>query len=811
MMSISALGSGSAAADYCMSSTREDYYTEGGDPPGFWAGQGSMDLGISGKIDVTDFQNLLLGLHPKTQQALTGSSPSEHRAGWDCTFSAPKAVSVLWAFSESPARNAIRAAHEAAVQAAMRYLEENAAFTRRGHGGAEQEKLNGLVAATFQHFTSRAGDPQLHTHCIVMNVAQREDGTVGTIESKHLFDHKMAAGAIYRMALGTELVQIGYDIERTRHGFDISGISTALCNQFSKRRQAIIATLSEHGATGPVASQIAALATREAKVETNLAQMFGRWRNEAKLINQPLPSHIRSRTGAARPVSIELLDVTMLLKEITHGRSAFAERDLVRTIAEQYVGQIEYKSVSALIQRLTADGSVVRLSNTKSGEARFTTREMLALEVDTLEKSVMLSTSKALPISETTALYATKRVANQDGFSLSDEQHKAMLHITCGTGQIALVEGLAGTGKTQMLKSTREVYQSAGLTVHGCSLSGKAAQNLEEGSGITSQTLHRLLAKLDSGEFAVSARDVVVLDEAAMVGSRQMHALLTHIASGGAKIVMIGDSKQLQPIDAGQMFGTLTRTLGNANLTEIRRQNEAWARQAVADAAMGQSGHVLDAFEQRGLITRSVDDAATVAALTQQWISDTLPQQKKLVVAGTRLEAYRLNQSIRQCLVESGQVDTMGVNFTTALGSDRVFGSGDRVVFLRNDLGLGVRNGTLGTVTETGTDSGNQTIRVRLDSGKHVEVPFREYAHLDHGYALTVHKSQGTTIDGNVYVMASETMTDREWSYVAISRAKGTTRIFTAMQDTTQLERVMQRSHRKETTLDYLAEVDLNL
>jgi ATP-dependent exoDNAse (exonuclease V) alpha subunit len=239
------------------------------------------------------------------------------------------------------------------------------------------------------------------------------------------------------------------------------------------------------------------------------------------------------------------------------------------------------------------------------------------------------------------------------------------------------------------------------------------------------------------------------------------------------------------------------------NLTDIRRQNQAWARDAVRSVLAGRSTEALQAFDQRGLISRSVDAQSSVQTLTHHWMADALPMQNKLVLTGTRLDAYRLNQSIRQALANEHKVTGEEIEFTTSQGGIRKVAAGDRVVFLRNDLGLGVKNGTLGVVTACRTADHHPCITVQVDDARAVTVDLTHYPHLDHGYALTVHKAQGTTIDGNVYVMASEVMTDREWSYVALSRAKGTTRIYTSDLEDVQLHQAMQRSHRKDTSIDH--------
>jgi Ti-type conjugative transfer relaxase TraA len=476
----------------------------------------------------------------------------------------------------------------------------------------------------------------------------------------------------------------------------------------------------------------------------------------------------------------------------------------MRAVAQEGAGNIEYPELVATVKTMIASGAVIRIGKSSTSELRFTTPEILTIESRCLETAAAMADQKtsAIPVSQVQMV--EKQIQHRDGLTLSQEQQRAVQHIASATGRIALIEGLAGTGKTQMLKVVRHVYETSGYRVHGCSLSGKAAQNLEEGSGIRSQTLHRLLAGLDKKQIHLDSKDVIVLDEAAMVGSRQMDALLGHAARAGAKVVMVGDSKQLQPIDAGQMFGTLARELGKSDLTDIRRQNASWARDAVRAVLAGHSSDALSAFDQRGLVSRSADPAASVEVLTGHWMADALPMHKKLVLAGTRLEAYRLNQSIRQALQASDRVGQDAVEFSTSQGGTRQLATGDRVVFLRNDLGLGVKNGTMGIVVTCQPSKLQPSVTVQIDGGKKINVPFDQYSHLDHGYALTVHKAQGTTVDGNVYVMASEAMTDREWSYVALSRAKSTTRIYTSVIDDAQLQRDMQRSHRKDTTLDHV-------
>lgn len=797
MMSIAALGSGHAAQSYCIATTREDYYTKGGDPLASWWGIGAAEVGLAGRVQDKDFAALLAGRHPIEERALTGvgAGPAQHRAGWDCTFSAPKSVSVVWALSAGSDRAAILRAHERAVAAALEYLEAKAAVTRRGHGGQEEEAVKGLIAARFQHFTSRAGDPQLHTHCIVMNVAPRHDGSFGTIESRHLFEHKMAAGAVFRLALADELVRIGYRVERTKHGFELEGVSPVVREHFSKRRRQIEGVLQEQGTSSAHASQIAALASRPEKVEGSLAERMAAWTKEAESLEANLPR----RSTLLVPKAGVTLD--RVLEQLSLSHSTFTERDLVRAAADDFVGRATAEQVYEAIADARKTGRLVRLSD--GNEVRYTTPEILATETRCLQTALALAGRREHQLRAADVATTVANYEASNAIRLTPEQAAAVRHLAVETGAIALVQGFAGTGKTQMLAAARDVFHGSGHELIGCSLSAKAAQNLEAGSGIASSTLHRLLADLDSNRRKLSAKSIVVADEAGMVGSAMMLRLLAHVQKAGAKVVLVGDARQLQPIDAGQIFQTLLNNLSSTELTDIRRQTEAWAREAVLAARIGDSAAVLRAFHEHGRLRESSTPIESLSVLTSDWLADALPADKKLIVTGTRLDAYRANQAVREALAVAGRLKGQAQAVLCEAGAEREFREGDRILFLRNDLGIGVLNGTLGTLAEWRTHGVEQVAIVRLDDGKRVEVPTNTYRHLDHGYALTVHKAQGTTVDGNVYVLASEAMSDREWSYVALSRAKRQTLLYSNGADLRQLERGMARSHQKTTSLDY--------
>lgn len=350
--------------------------------------------------------------------------------------------------------------------------------------------------------------------------------------------------------------------------------------------------------------------------------------------------------------------------------------------------------------------------------------------------------------------------------------------------------------------------------MRGCAIAGKAAQGLQEGSGIQSQTMHSLLDDLSSKRVSLSAKDVVVIDEAGMVGSRQMASLLNQIHVAGAKAVLIGDSKQLQPIDAGGSFRILSQKLGHAALTDIRRQRSEADREIVKLLAAGESAQALESIKERGLLTVSADKQAVMRQMVGDWTVARDPSKpgESLMLAGTRAEVFQLNQiaraelNARQQLAAAATVDTST--------GKREFAEGDRIIFLQNSKRLGVKNGTLGTVVRLSPDSsGKHRFAVKTDAGEIVRFTLgdpdasrgKEYNSIDHGYAVSVHKSQGATVD-NPFVLLGETMSDREWGYVAASRGREETKFYTTEDTAEQLESLLARSRQKDSSLDYSME-----
>jgi conjugative relaxase-like TrwC/TraI family protein len=322
---------GAGQGNYYLQLAREDYYLQGGEPPGQWHGVGAKLFSLSGTVEKDDLRNLLSGFSPKEQVALVQNAGAKDRqSGWDLTFSAPKSVSVLWSQVGRNVRGKIEAAQQAAVETALDFLEANCAFTRRGRGGEGLERTPAIFA-TFEHGTSRACDPQLHTHALLLNLAFRADGTTGTVVSREFFRNKMLAGAIYQAELAYRLSSVlGVAIERTKASFEVKGVPRDLCDTFSKRRQEILQELRARGVDNAVAAKIAALNTRQQKEHVPREKLLESWREVGQalgwthkqaeaLLQKPAPDHKRDRLAKVR----ELLEA-LKNKGLKDGKLLFA-------------------------------------------------------------------------------------------------------------------------------------------------------------------------------------------------------------------------------------------------------------------------------------------------------------------------------------------------------------------------------------------------------------------------------------------------------------------------------------------------------
>ena len=461
-----------------------------------------------------------------------------------------------------------------------------------------------------------------------------------------------------------------------------------------------------------------------------------------------------------------------------------------------------------------ASPELVRVGEDERGGERFSTREMLETEARLERDALVLAARSGHAVGE-----REKAAALQGSTGLGVEQRAALAHVT-GEADLAVVVGFAGTGKSTMLGSARLAWEAAGYRVQGAALSGIAAEGLEGGSGIESRTIHSRLHGWAQGRDELTARDVLVVDEAGMIGSRLMDQLVSRVREAGAKLVLVGDPEQLQAIEAGAAFRAIAERVGTVEITEVRRQRAAWQRDATRELATSDTATALGRYANAGMVHASGTLAEAKAALVAGWDAERQrqPEESRVMLASTRADVADLNRLARERLRDAGALGVDQVVQTER--GERQFAHGDRLMFLRNERGLGggpggrngvaVKNGTLGTVLAV--EAGGERLTVRLDgtgpeaggNGRDVTFYVRDYAHIEHGYAATVHKAQGVTVD-RAHVLATGLM-DRHAAYVGLTRHREGVALHYAREDFAdagQLARVLGRERAKDTTLDY--------
>lgn len=488
-----------------------------------------------------------------------------------------------------------------------------------------------------------------------------------------------------------------------------------------------------------------------------------------------------------------------VLELITREKSVFDEHDVAKVL-HRYIDDPDL--FQNLMARILQDPESLRLDRARidgaTGKilpAKYTTRELIRLESTMVKRSLWLARRSSHRVDPGIRDANVKRHRN-----LSEEQKAAISHVL-GPQQIAAVIGRAGSGKTTMMRCARDAWEAAGYRVVGAALAGKAAEGLENEAGISSRTLSAWQLSWSHGLAKLDQSTVLVMDEAGMVASRQMAEFIETVTRTGAKLVLVGDPDQLQPIEAGAAFRAILERIGYRALETIYRQSEPWMREASLALARGQVARAVSAYQAEGRVAACERKADAISRLIADWDRDHDPRSSSLILAHLRRDVRVLNTLARSRLVERGLIGK-GSTFLTADGA-RSFAPGDQVVFLRNDQGLGVKNGQLGRVRE----AADGRLSVEVGTPGHMRtVVFDQsrYDNIDLGYATTIHKAQGTTVD-RVKVLASLSL-DRHLTYVAMTRHRCALDIYYGRQSFRQaggLIGVLGRENAKETSLDY--------
>ncbi|MFM0016243.1 MULTISPECIES: Ti-type conjugative transfer relaxase TraA [Paraburkholderia] len=461
-----------------------------------------------------------------------------------------------------------------------------------------------------------------------------------------------------------------------------------------------------------------------------------------------------------------LINPAIGVAALTINQSTFSRRDVEQFVFRNTDGAEQFRQVYA---RLMNSKELLALKDSGRNGEWFTSADLRAIEVRLVDRARAMGRAGDSAVGDAAVretLRATRKFnAGQD----------AAFVALAGSGQLVVVNGAAGTGKSYVLAAAREALEADGLRVIGAALQGKTADDMQRDAGIAARTLHSLLSGIERGTVTLDAKTVLVIDEAGMVGSRQMEKLLGHAQAAGARVRLVGDAWQLHAVDAGDAFRAVSREAAAANrlesLTEIRRQDEPWQREATSALARHDVPTAVSAYAERGGVQlySTVSDARE--QLIAQWQDDrrASPGKTRLLLTHTNEERCALNARVRELRRAAGE---LGAEQTVRTEDRHIaIAAGERIMFLQNEYVMQVKNGTLGTVEQIeipDRKAPGAVLHVRLDDGRQLAVDTAQYGHFDHGYALTVHKSQGVTVD-RAYVLATKSM-HAELAYVAMTR-----------------------------------------
>jgi conjugative relaxase-like TrwC/TraI family protein len=799
----------------------EDYYAGAGEAPGVWTGHGASVAGFSGTV-TSDALALAFGdaRHPVDGQRLGARWRAEGVIGFDATFSAPKSVSLLFALGDPELRAQVRAAHITAVEdAGLGYLEEHAAFTRRGRNGVMVMDTDGLVIARFEHRTSRALDPQLHSHCLILNkVCDVSDGSWRALHGRPLFEEAKTAGMLYQAALRAELSRrLGVAWRPvSEHGqAELAGIPHELLARFSTRSHEVEAAAEakiteleraldrtlEADERGRV-YRLAVLATRRPKTHdpVNEVSLYDRWAGEALEAGWE-PSAVVEAAFGPRRLGAQLTPadvVDTVVDGLCGDRATFTRRDVVQAVTRHLdpAASAEAAVVRAHVEEFTdtvlADPRVVSLRPPdcvdpptilvrRDGDsvwdppqaARYTTGEMLAIEGRILHAAQIGRTAEVGQV----GAEKLDRALAAEPTVLGADQHNAVHAITSQGRHIEVVVGPAGSGKTTMLRVATRAWSDAGYHVIGLSHTAVAADVLRSEADMPAETVAKFFHWHDRqppAEWRLTPRHVVVVDEAGMLATRDLDRLVTLAGRQGAKVVLVGDHHQLGAIRApGGMFAAVAQTLGAIELHEAHRFTHPWESHALAQLRRGDTTG-LDVFARERRIHGGPQPRVQRDCLTA-WRSAQQDGRDTIMLAHDHATAHELATQARALRVLAGEVDRDGLRLQTDVGAQTI-SVGDHIETRHNDRRLThgpdqwVHNHDRWRVVALDAQRGTLEIE-HLRHQARVTLPGDYVArHVRLAYATTIAAAQGLTVD-ETHVVVTPGMYRSEL-YTALSRGR---------------------------------------
>ena len=848
-------------------SEKQNYWSRDAQVHSEWQGRLAQEWGLRDSVGAEDFARLSEGQHPESGAQLVKHQPAktydneygkeitsvEHRAGWDATFSAPKSVS-LTALVGGDER--VRQAHRESVRMALGELERYAQ-ARIGNIHAPETTAK-FIAATFEHDTARPVDgyaaPQLHTHAVIFNMTERQNGQTRALQERSLFQSQQYATSVYRSELAMRLQGFGYEVERGKHGQpEIKGYTQEYLDASSPRREQIKRHLQEIGREGAGAAQVAAHRTRDSKeihspevVLQRHRELAAQYGNQADRVVAQARDH--RQIHAPHSNKTEQQAVTYARNHVFERSAVQDERSILQAAISRSMAQATYEQVRQEFAQRVQRGEFLAVGHVEGRAAPlYTTAEMVRMEQDVIAR---MQSGNQSTYSDPMLVSTPLRIAIEDRHTeLSPAQREVVDDIFVSREKIVGLDGIAGSGKTTTLSVIREGVESEGYKVEGFAPTSRAAQKLAE-AGIDTSTLQRHLAR---GEQSDTGQErFYVLDESSLASTRQIHEFMERLHERD-RVLLVGDTRQHEAVEAGRPFAQLQEAgMRTVRLEEIVRQKDPELKQAVEQLARGQVGAAIDSLDRQGRVHEVKGHEERISAIAREYakspestlvvspdnlsrteinqrihaelqargvvrrdehsVQTLVPRQEMTGADRSWAQQYRVDDILRYSrgsretgiakgdytrvksidaqnnrltvLRVDGSVTTydprrqMGVSVYRE--QEKAFSVGDRIQFTAPNHELKIANRELGTVESIAPDG---AMRLKLDNGRSMDYEPQHHPHLDHGYAITSHSSQGQTAERVlIHVdteLAAKDLLNSRMAYVSVSRGQWDAQIFT--------------------------------
>jgi len=755
-----------------------EYYASRGETPMAWGGAGAACLGLDGEVDLAEWRAVFGtggARDPESGERLVHCM----RPGMELVVSPHKSIAELGVIGRAEDMHTILDAERVAT---MAYL-DGVVQDQGGRRGRAQLRTptEGLTWAVSRHATTRAGDPQVHDHVLVANLVRMDDERGGwkALDTGLLRDHLHAATAVGRMAAAAKAVELGYGIEpdpgRSGRlgGWAISGIPKEAWEVHASRSAQIDAAVGFDASYR--SRSVAARATRDRKSHERVEEFVPRWRQELALAGFPAPELAAEveRAGLAyEPPSPEVLDGLAAELLGPGGRLAsektFSRADVIVAVAPHLHGLPVSALDSAVDKVLTHEHAIALPLISRAREPVWAAASVVEDERRIADLAFTLAERHGPALSHEDAAAAVRRTELARGFRLSERQVEVAKGLLSSGHSLDLVVGVAGSGKTSTLSAVREGFEAAGYKVLGAATSGQAAKALGEGAGVTSRTVASLTWRIEHGQEVLSARHVLVLDEGSMTSDSDVGKLLAAVESSGAKLVAVGDYRQLGSVGPGGALEALvSRHPGHVwSLTDNLRQRDPAERHALDHLRAGRVPSAVNWYREHGRVHAAPSKEMAMSDMVRSWADDVAEGRDALLVAYHRDSVEALNTRAREAWERVGGLS--GPQLEAPGG--RRYRAGDRVITLAP--GSGGAWVTSQRAVVTSVDPGAQSLVALTPEGALMHMGAEEIASdkLAHAYAITAHRSQGSTVD---VTYALEDGGGRELAYVAMSRARG--------------------------------------